>query len=172
VSSDTYRALRQAIVAGVARLEFTPLRGADLDDIAWSGSASHLENVAIQLQRVERGEVDYLALRADGHAVCKGGIDFAQEPDAGTIWQLATHPQLEGLGLATRLIGELESRALQRGCRRLRLAVEPDNARARRLYEHLGYHAMGQSEVSWEAEGPDGSRFLYTTTVTEMAKDL
>lgn len=113
MSSDTYRALRQAIVAGVARLEFTPLRGADLGDIAWSGSASHLENVAIQLQRVERGEVDYLALRADGHAVCKGGIDFAQEPDAGTIWQLAAHPQLEGIGLATRLIGELESRALR-----------------------------------------------------------
>jgi hypothetical protein len=42
----------------------------------------------------------------------------------------------------------------------------------RRLYERLGYHAIGQSEVSWEAEAPDGSRFLYTTTVTEMAKDL
>jgi ribosomal protein S18 acetylase RimI-like enzyme len=159
-------------VAGSARLEVTPLHRAHLGDIEWSGSATHLENVAVQLQRVESGDVEYLALRADGHAVCKGGIDFAKEPDAGTIWQLATHPHLEGIGLATRLIVELESRAFQRGIRRLRLAVEPDNARAHRLYEHLDYHAIGQSEASWEAEASDGSRFLYTTTLTEMSKNL
>jgi hypothetical protein len=48
--------------------------------------------------------------------------------------------------------------------------VELDNARARRLYEHLGYRVIGESETSWEAEAADGSRFLYTTTVTEMLK--
>ena len=171
MSFDSYRALREAIVVGTARLDVTPLDEAHLSDIAWSGTATHLENITGQLQRVNRGEVEYLALRAAGHAVCKGGIDFAKEPDSGTIWQLATHPQLEGIGLATRLIGEFEARAHQRGIRRLRLAVETDNARARRLYEHIGYHAMGKSEVSWEAESPDGSRFVYTTTVIEMYKD-
>ena len=42
--------------------------------------------------------------------------------------------------------------------------------RARRLYERLGYHVMGESETSWEAEAADGSRFLYTTTLAEMVK--
>ncbi len=48
------------------------------------------------------GHVVNLTLRADGQPVPKGGIDFAKEPGAGTIWQVATHGKLEGLGLATR----------------------------------------------------------------------
>ncbi len=46
-----------------------------------------------------------MAVLGDGHPVSKGGIDFAKETDAGAIWQLATHPRLQGLGLATALIG-------------------------------------------------------------------
>jgi ribosomal protein S18 acetylase RimI-like enzyme len=171
VNSTGYDALRIGIQNGVAHIEVEPLEQDDIEDIEWSGSRSHLESVALQLKRVESGEVDYLAVRADGRAVSKGGIDFARESAAGTIWQLATHPQLQGLGLATRLIHELESRAVKRGVKRFRLAVELDNPRARRLYEHLGYRAIGESEASWEAETSDGSRFLYTTKVTEMAKN-
>jgi hypothetical protein len=115
--------------------------------------------------------VDYLAVRAGGVLVAKGGIDFAAEAGAGTIWQLATHPRLEGLGLATRLIGELEACALRRGVHRLRLGVEVDNPRARQLYERLGYEPIGESETAWEADAEDGSRFLYRTRLTEMAKE-
>jgi ribosomal protein S18 acetylase RimI-like enzyme len=130
----------------------------------------HLENVLAQLQRVAAGEVDYLTLRAHGLAVAKGGIDFAKEPDAGVIWQLATHPQLQGLGLATRLIGELESTAVRRGVRRLRLGVDPQRP-ALRLYKHLGYETIGESEASWMVEAEDGSPFLYRTTCIELVKD-
>ena len=149
----------------------TPLGLGDLEGIAWSGSRVHLENVARQLRRVESGEVEYLAVRvSDGRLVAKGGIDFAKEPGAGTIWQVATHPGLEGLGLATRLISELEANARRRGVPRTRLAVEVGNNRARRLYEHLGYEPIGESHASWEAEAPDGSRFLYAAKLTEMIK--
>jgi ribosomal protein S18 acetylase RimI-like enzyme len=165
-----YDALRIAIASGATRLEITALEPAGIDEIGWSGGRPHLESVAIELQRVDTGEVEYLLVRADGYGVSKGGIDFAKELDAGTIWQLATHPRLEGLGLATRLIHELESRAHERGVNRLRLAVEHDNTRARRLYDHLGYRVMGESEASWEAEATDGSQYLYTTKLTEMVK--
>jgi ribosomal protein S18 acetylase RimI-like enzyme len=83
---------------------------------------------------------------------------------------VATHPQLEGLGLATRLMEELEKRARRRGAHRVNLGVEIGNDRARRLYEHLGYEPIGESEASWEAEAQDGSRFLYTTRLMEMTK--
>lgn len=92
------------------------------------------------------------------------------EPGAGTIWQLATRPRLEGLGLAATLIRELELRAPQRSITNFRLGVEPDNERAIRLYEHLGYRSIGESEASWEAERSHGSRFLYTTRLVEMSK--
>ena len=172
VERVSYDDLRERLARGTAGISIDPLRAEDLPSIAWSGSAAHLENVAVQLERVASGAVDYLRVSADGHAVAKGGIDFEKEPGAGTIWQLATHPRLESLGLATRLMEELQARAAARGCRMVRLAVEPDNARALRLYGHLGYRSVGTSEAAWEAERSDGSRFLYRTTLTEMVKEL
>ncbi len=100
----------------------------------------------------------------------KAGLTSRRRPGAGAIWQLATHPRLQNLGLATALIGELEARAAERGITNLRLGVEPENQRARRLYEHLGYRTVGESEASWEAERTDGSRFIYTTRIVEMSK--
>jgi ribosomal protein S18 acetylase RimI-like enzyme len=171
VATVDYDALRVSILNVTVSLDVTPLTLDEIEQISWSGSRAHLENVVQQLRRVESGEVEYLAVRAPvGLPVAKGGIDFAKEPGVGTIWQLATHPRLEGLGLATRLMEELEARARRRGVRRARLGVEIGNDRARQLYEHLGYEPCGESEVSWEAEPQDGARFLYTTTLTEMVK--
>ena len=170
VDAADYDKLRRRLTDGEARVEVRPLTSSHLASIAWSGSPTHIESVGRELERVRTGEVEYLAVFVDGLPVSKGGVDFAKEADAGTIWQLATHPRLEGLGLATTLIRELELRAARRGRTSLRLGVEPDNERALRLYEHLGYRSIGTSEASWEAERSDGSRFLYTTTLIEMSK--
>ena len=162
--------LRRRIVTGSARIEVRALTLDDLESIAWSGGRPHLENVARQLARVASGEVDYLAIYADGYPVSKGGVDFAKEANAGTIWQVATYSDLWGLGLATTLIHELEARVVAHGLRAIRLAVGPENDRARRLYEHLGYVAIGESEASWEAEHADGSRYIHSTRLVEMVK--
>ena len=170
VSEPDCDELRRRIVSGAAHIEVRELTPDLLESIAWSGTRSHLKNVAQQLERVPTGEVEYLAVFVDGVPVSKGGIDFAKEPGAGTIWQVATHPRLEGLGLATTLIRELEERAVQQGVTSLRLGVEPDNERARRLYEHLRYRTIGESEASWEAERSDGSLYLFRTRIIEMSK--
>jgi ribosomal protein S18 acetylase RimI-like enzyme len=162
--------MRERIAGGAACIEVLELSSDDLESIAWSGSAPHLENVARQLTRVPLGEVVYLAVFVDGHPVSKGGVDFTKEAGAGTIWQLATHFRLEGLGLATTLVGELEARVAARDLTKVRLGVEPENARARRLYEHLGYREIGESEASWEAARSDGTRFVHTTRIIEMLK--
>ena len=164
--------LRASIRSGTARLDITPLLPEEIESIGWSGTRMHLDNVLAELGRVAAGEVEYLTLRADGLPVAKGGIDFAKEPGAGVIWQLATHPQLQGLGLATRLIGGLESRAVRRSVLRVRLGVETQNLRALRLYRHLGYETIGESEASWAAEAEDGSSFVYRTTCIEMVKEV
>ncbi len=172
VAGVDVQVLRASIRSRTVQLDVTPLLPQEIESIGWSGTRMHLDNVLAQLQRVAAGEVEYLTLRASGLAVAKGGIDFAKEPDAGVIWQLATHPQLQGLGLATRLIAELESTAVRRGVRRLRLGVETENLRALRLYKHLGYRTIGESKASWMAEAEDGSPFLYRTTCIEMVKDV
>jgi ribosomal protein S18 acetylase RimI-like enzyme len=164
--------LRRRIASGDARLTVEALMPDDVQLLGWSGGPTHLDNIARQLERVPAGETDYLVVRADDTMVCKGGIDFTKEPGAGIIWQVATHPSLEGLGLATTLIRELEDRAAGRNLPTVGLAVELDNDRARRLYEHLGYRPVGESEESWISDRPDGSSYLYRTTVTLMSKQL
>ena len=164
--------LRAAIAADPGAGDVVELTAGELGLIAWSGTRAHVENVAQQLIRAEAGEVDYRAIRVEGQLVTKGAIDYEEHPGAGAIFQVATRPDLEGLGLATRLIGALEACAVHRGLHVVQLGVEPDNERARRLYESLGYRAVGTSQASWEQELVDGTRRLYTTTLIEMTKEI
>jgi RimJ/RimL family protein N-acetyltransferase len=52
------------------------------------------------------------------------------------------------------------------------LSVEPDNPRARALYERLGYVASGRRRVAWESQRADGTTFMYETEVTDLRKNL
>ncbi|HUP86991.1 MAG TPA: N-acetyltransferase [Acidimicrobiales bacterium] len=149
------------------------LQAEEIDRLTWSGSAAHLRNVAGQLERRDAGVVDYLVVRdGTGTPVAKGGVDFEETSGAGTIFQLATHPDLQGRGHAQRLIAAAEDRIRSRGLTTARLAVEPDNTRAVRLYEHLGYRRVGERDVSWEYERDDGALDRYHTTVVDMEKSL
>lgn len=144
----------------------------ELELIAWSGSAAHLRNVAGQLERRDAGKVDYLVARDDRGPVAKGAVDYEEFPGAGSIMQLATRDDLQGQGLATLVIAEAERRMRARGLGTARLAVEPDNERALRLYLHLGYRSIGERATGWEYERPDGTLGQYRTTVVDLVKDL
>lgn len=147
------------------------LSRADLAGLASWSSATHLASVSTYLDRRDSdGDTEYLVVRdEDGEPVCKGAIDYAEHPGAGTIVQVATRPGFEGRGLATLLMAEAERRIAGRGLSP-RLGVEPDNERARRLYDHLGYVAVGERDVGWEHEYPDGTIGWYSTTIVEMEK--
>jgi ribosomal protein S18 acetylase RimI-like enzyme len=85
-----------------------------------------------------------------GQPVAKMRIDYTREPDTGVFSQLATMGPLQGLGIATTLIGTGERRVRARGLDFAALGVEDNNLRARRLYERLGYQASGRQRPSWE----------------------
>lgn len=145
----------------------------DLDELRWSGTASHLVSVREQLNRVESGEVEYLvATTPSGLPVGKAGIDYTQHPGAGTIYQAAVHPALQSCGIGRLLVAEGESRIRARGRAYAELGVEHDNPRARALYERLGYVAYGDAPDEWDSEGPDGEFVRYHTMCTLMRKSL
>lgn len=161
--------LRELLAAqGPEVLTFGNLEANDLPDIWWSGSPAHLRSVALKLEAAARGELDYLAARApDGTPVAKGYIDYTTGEAEGTIGQLATRPELQGLGIATRLITVAEDRIRERGRRWAVIGVEVGKERTRRFYERLGYVAWTQQSASWEAD--DG---IYHTTILLLRKDL
>ena len=117
--------------------------------------------------------MDYLAVcPPSGLPVALGGIDYAESPGAGTLWQLVVHGALQSCGIGTILIHAAEQRMLTRGLYRAELGVEESNPQARALYGRLGYVAYGRASESWDEQAPDGSIFRYETMCTLMRKEL
>jgi ribosomal protein S18 acetylase RimI-like enzyme len=172
--NDSRRGLREVVTQfGIARLVVDDLTSDDLDLIGWSGSPLHVRHVAAELQRAADGEAEYLAVRApDGAPVAKGAIDYTLEPGVGVIHQLATHPDVRGLGIGARVIEAAEVRIRARGLTIALLSVEPDNPRAQALYERLGYVASGERTATWERQRDDGSTYLHATVLTDLSKSL
>jgi ribosomal protein S18 acetylase RimI-like enzyme len=157
----------------VISLTIRDLTPEDLPSCGWSGSKLHVASVAKQLERARRGEVDYLAAcPPSGLPVAIGGIDYADRPGAGTLYQLSVHGALQSCGIGTVLIGAAERRILARGLHRAELGVEESNPRARALYDRLGYVAYGRAPDSWDDQAPDGTIVRYETVCTLMRKEL
>ncbi|KAB8192682.1 GNAT family N-acetyltransferase [Nonomuraea phyllanthi] len=157
----------------VVRLSVRDLTQEDLEWCSWSGTSLHLAQVAQELERARRGDVDYLAVcPPSGMPVAIGGVDYQANPGAGTLWQLAVHPALQSCGIGTLLIRAAEQRILARGLHRAELSVEESNPRARALYERLGYVAHGRKPEAWDEEGPDGVIRRHETICTAMRKSL
>ena len=158
---------------GVRQLAVGDLRADEVAGLAWSGNPAHLRSVAAALQRAAQGQEDYLVVRAPGgQPVAKMRVDYTSEADTGVFSQLATIGPLQGLGIATMLIGAGEQRVRARDLAFAALGVEDDNPRARRLYERLGYQAAGRQHAAWEYEDDDGVLGLYETTLTILRKRL
>ena len=109
--------LRQMILAGGTRqLTVGDLCDDDLGGLAWSGDPAHLRSVAAALQRAAQGLEDYLVVRAPGgQPVAKMRADYTSEAGSGVFSQLAVMGPLQGLGIATLLIGAGEQRVRTRG---------------------------------------------------------
>ena len=158
---------------GVGNLVVDELIETDLNDLDWSGSRTHIDHVRKALARVPSGDVEYLVIRSpEGAPIAKGGIDYAANKDAGTLWQLATHGALQGLGLGTRLIEVAEGRIRARGHRFAYLSVEDGNTTARRLYERLGYSEVGRERASWEAEDGQGNLYTHEADLAVLRKEI
>ena len=166
--------LRAMIRAGgVQQLAAGDLRAGEVAGLAWPGGPAHLRGVAAALQRAARGREDYVVVRAPaGEPVAKMRIDYTSQNDTGVFSQLATMGPLQGLGIATMLIGAGEQRVRARGLAFAALGVEDNNPRARHLYQRLGYRAAGRQHASWETEDDTGVLRVYETTLTILRKRL
>jgi ribosomal protein S18 acetylase RimI-like enzyme len=81
--------------------------------------------------------------RVDGEAVAFGMLRGWHEGYETPSLGIAVRPDREGRGYGRAMMVALERLARERGARRIRLRVHPDNVRARRLYAGLGYRDAG-----------------------------
>ena len=83
---------------------------------------------------------------AAGYALL--AVTFSQEA-GGEVWwieELYLRPEFQGKGLGTELFRYLETHR-PKTVTRFRLELEPDNRDARRLYERLGFSALGYGQM-------------------------
>jgi ribosomal protein S18 acetylase RimI-like enzyme len=149
------------------------LKADELDDLWWSGGPLHLENVAQQLERRDRGEIEYVVARDEsGEPVAKGGVDFGQHEGAGYIWQMATREDMQSRGIGAAIVAELEGRIAARGLKQSVIGVELVNPRAEALYRRLGYQDWSTAEDSWDQMDENGNVYRYETTLLLLRKEL
>lgn len=75
-------------------------------------------------------------------------VTFSQEAGGEVFWieELYLRPEFRGKGLGTELFRYLETHR-PGAVTRFRLELEPDNRDARRLYERLGFSALGYGQM-------------------------
>jgi GNAT superfamily N-acetyltransferase len=83
-------------------------------------------------------------------------------------------PEHRGQGIGTRLIATAEQIAAARGFRTACIAVDVKNARARALYERLGYQDWGHGvvEVTWTVTDSNGRETHYRGLDIYLVKEL
>jgi GNAT superfamily N-acetyltransferase len=130
-----------------------PAKGVELGDLF---EALRPDERQFHPHPLTRGEAERLA-RYDGPDVYAAVVDSGCAVGYGLLrgWEegyevpslgIAVHPEARGLGVAGTLMGYLHAAARERGARRVRLRVYPDNEPARRLYDRLGYRFDGQED--------------------------
>jgi ribosomal protein S18 acetylase RimI-like enzyme len=95
-------------------------------------------------------------------------------PGCPEIYNLGVREDLRSRGIGTRLLRELERLALERGRPRVGLGVALANARARALYERLGYRAAGLPAYvdRWRWADPSGVLRIREDPTLFLIKDL
>jgi ribosomal protein S18 acetylase RimI-like enzyme len=77
-----------------------------------------------------------------GIAVCFFAFSTFRARPLLNVHDLAVLPQYRGRGIGRALLGECERRAVRKGCCKLTLEVQDNNARARALYESFGFEEL------------------------------
>ena len=85
--------------------------------------------------------------------------------DFGWVLGLAVLPNSRGAGIARSLIRDVTLRLFANGLPEVRLAVEPANDRAIRIYESLGFRMV---TLRLDYFGPEAHRLIMAVTVGEI----
>lgn len=157
---------------GLVSFKAADLADTDLETMAWSGDALHIDLMREQMNDKRICSDTVAIYPPHTPPVSKGYVVHARHRNESTISQLATHPGLQSLGLGSLLLNAIEERIRKQGVTKAVLGVETSNPRARKLYEKLGYVYFKTDVDSWEAVDSDGNTYTHQTYVDWLSKIL
>lgn len=115
-------------------------------------SLLHLEEIAFDIDRFTRDQIDYLLTRSRATIfilenrsgpIGAGYLLWRKSHPSARLYNIAVDPQTQGRGYGARLLRECELEAAYRGCGRITLEVRRDNEGAISFYEHKGFTIVG-----------------------------
>jgi len=119
----------------------------DTDVIRTIKPTINKDTVRERLERQLKGEVEWLLLNDNNNFVGFVLLKWQgkpTQPNYPDIEDLYIADPYRNLGYGKKLIAECEKRAITKGFKKIGLAVNPtENKHAKKLYEKLGYHAVG-----------------------------
>jgi ribosomal protein S18 acetylase RimI-like enzyme len=93
----------------------------------------------------DNGTIGGILVLDENQAEQYGAIKWSQEQGSHLIMhRLAVHPEIQGKGIARKLIAFAEEHARQGGYASIRLDTYAKNGRALKLYPSLGYVQRGE----------------------------
>jgi ribosomal protein S18 acetylase RimI-like enzyme len=108
---------------------------------AAAGLLFRAEHVDRELAAVLARDPDLVLVEEDKTGALTGAVFGTFDGRRGWVNRLATRPDQQGRGIATRLLAELERRLLGKGCAKINLLIEPDNAAVAGFYTRQGYES-------------------------------
>ena len=139
-----------------------PVEPSDLPRLEWFGTHTQLRQMEqLNYRDVEAGFKLWLVAVANDFPAGHVKINLrVQDPTRGNprgyIFALRVFEPFQGLGIGTLLIQSAEEVLRSRGFEFASIAVGKDNARARRLYERLGYRVYREEIGRWQYQDLEG----------------
>ena len=132
------------------------VRAADLPLMEWYGTHAHFRSMEQAHYRdVEQGAKLWLVAVTGSFPIGHVKINLRVEDPLrgnprGYLFALRVFEPFQNLGLGTALVRAAEDVLRERGFLYASIAVGKDNARARRLYERLGYRIYREEIGRWQ----------------------
>ena len=130
----------------------------DLEHFHRLGGPRHVQYCHNEYARGPAALAILVAVDAEDIPVGKVHLDFQARADEGVAVVVAASvaPPLQRAGIGTELMHAAEEHVCERGCHAIVLGVEDSNPAAGRLYERLGYRAIGTGDFPYtEAPRPN-----------------
>ncbi len=115
--------------------------GADIGDGEWDRDLHDVKGVYLE------GGGEFLVGTVGGRIVAMGAL-LRTSAERAEVKRMRVHPDFQRRGLGRAILQRLEEKAVELGCRILRLGTTTGQLAAQKLYERNGYVETGRTRVA------------------------